>query len=418
MPLSITQAAPEITVPDAIRNLLENTTDMIYFKDLNSVFTLCSDSLTRHLTGGLEKSIVGLSDFDFFDHDCAFSYFEGEQQIIRTGTPILGKVESGVRDGINTWVFTSKLPLRDKAGKIIGTFGISRDITEQKLTEIELEKTNKQLVDASRQAGKAEVATNVIHNIGNVLTSLKVAISQSEELSSGMSIGRLNRVADLIDRHGSDANFFDEGQCGSHIPDYLRNLATSFESDNIHLKKELADIRRHLDHICAVVAQQQRHAIETKFVERVGLSELISDAVNIGGVSQQSHKIEIVRDFDEGLFVETDKHQVLQIVVNLIRNALHACLDCDSTAQRINISALNVEDDRFSISVADNGVGIAESNIAKLFTFGFTTREQGSGFGLHSCANTAKKLGGSLNVSSDGPGKGATFVLTLPGKLN
>ena len=233
-----------------------------------------------------------------------------------------------------------------------------------------------------------------------------------------MSIGRLNRVADLIDRHGSDANFFDEGQCGSHIPDYLRNLATSFESDNIHLKKELADIRRHLDHICAVVVQQQRHAIETKFVERVGLSELISDAVNIGGVSQQSHKIEIVRDFDEGLFVETDKHQVLQIVVNLIRNALHACLDCDSTAQRINISALNVEDDRFSISVADNGVGIAESNIAKLFTFGFTTREQGSGFGLHSCANTAKKLGGSLNVSSDGPGKGATFVLTLPGKLN
>ena len=404
---------------DQIRNLLENTSDMIYFKDLNSVFTLCSDSLTRRLTGSMDQSVIGKSDFDFFDPECARSFFESEQEIIRTGQPIVGQVEVEVRNGENTWVFTSKLPLRDVAGNIVGTFGISRDITEQKLTEIELQKTHEQLVEASRRAGKAEIATNVIHNVGNVLTSLKVAISQSEKLCSGMSFEKLDRVADLINRHGKEADFFEAGQRGSHIPDYLCKLANSLAKDRDKLKKELNDTRRHLDHISNIVAQQQRHATSSKVIEYVDLSVLISDAVKMSSGSLKNHSIEVIRDFEEGLIAQTDKHQVLQIVVNLIRNAKHACLDSNNHPHQIAISVRALkEKNTFSISVTDNGIGILEEDFAKLFTFGFTTREQGKGFGLHGSANTARELGGSLDVYSDGPGKGATFTLTLPGKLN
>lgn len=404
---------------DKVRNLLENTTDMIYFKDLDSVFTLCSDSLIRRLAGGVDESLIGKSDFDFYDPECAQRFYENEQEIIRTGKPTIGRVETEVRDGVNSWVFTSKLPLRDVDGHIIGTFGISRDITEQKRTEIELKKTNEQLVEASRRAGMAEIATNVIHNVGNVLTSLKVGISQSEELCSRFALDKLERVADLVDENGNDPAFFGDGQRGSHIPDYIRRLASSLAADRDKIKQELENTRRHLDHISNIVAQQQSHATSSKVIERVDLSALLSDAIQMSSSSLSSHNIEVTRHYSEGLVAETDKHQVLQIVVNLIRNAKHACLESDNLPREIGLSvSSNAETNQFSISVADNGIGIREEDFAKLFTFGFTTRDHGKGFGLHSSANTAQELGGSLEVQSEGPGKGATFVLTLPGKLN
>ena len=133
--------------------------------------------------------------------------------------------------------------------------------------------------------------------------------------------------------------------------------------------------------------------------------------------SLANHNIQIIRDFSDGMIVETDKHQVLQIIVNLIRNAKHACLESPNFPRRIGISASNTAGNSFCIAISDNGIGISPENIVKLFTYGFTTRQRGKGFGLHSCANVARELGGSIDVQSDGLGKGATFVLTLPGKL-
>lgn len=408
----------EADLRDKFRNLLRYTTDKIYFKDRNSTFTLCSDSLEKHLAQPGQESIVGKSDFDFYDFECATKFFDDEQEIMRTGQPIIGQVDTETRNGEITWMFSSKIPLRDADGNIIGTFGISRDITEQKQTELELSEANRQLVDASRRAGKAEIATQVIHNVGNVLTSIKVAVSESDKICSQQPFDKLERVADLIQTHADDECFFQEGQRGSHIPDYLRSLATSLEDDKAKLKKELADCKRHLEHMSMIVAQQQKHATAVQVIQRVDISQLVSDAIQMSSSSLKNHYIGVVRNFKDGMFVETDKHQVLQIIVNLIRNAKHACLDAGSGPRMITIAVEDSGDEQFTISVADNGVGVAEENLAKLFTYGFTTRKRGNGFGLHSCANTAKELQGSLSVHSDGVGKGSTFVLTLPGKLN
>ncbi|QEG21276.1 ATP-binding protein [Mariniblastus fucicola] len=400
-----------------IRNLLQRTEDLIYFKDLNSVITLCSDSMTVRFTGSSDESIVGKSDFDFFDRECAEKFFADEQEIIRTGKPIFGVVQTELRDGKTAWVSSSKLPLFDVEGKIIGTFGISRDITAQREMELELHKSNQKLVDASRRAGMAEIATNVLHNVGNVLTSVKISVSHSGDLCEGFAFDKIERVADLIEQHGTDEDFFAPESRGSHIPEFLRQLTKSFEAEQSKVRAELANCRRHLDHISTIVAQQQDYATASKVIERVDLSKLISDAITMSSSSLENHNIRVVRDFDEGLLVETDKHQILQIIVNLIRNAKHACLESESLPKQIMISASNIGQDRFSIRVSDNGIGIAKENILKLFTYGFTTRDKGKGFGLHSCANSARELGGSLAVKSEGLGKGATFVLTLPGKL-
>jgi len=397
-----------------ILNLLQTSEDLIYFKDTNSVFTLCSDSLTRRITGDLNKSLIGKSDFDLFDRESAEQFYRDEQEIIRTGKPVIGRQEKGN----DIWVLTSKYPLWDTEGKIVGTFGVSRDINEQKLTEFKLKETNQKLVEASRRAGMAEIATNVIHNVGNVLTSVKVAVAQSVEINDNLPLEKVGKVAELIEEHRADENFFKAGNRGSHIPQYLRELAKNLKSDQVEFRKELADTRRHLEHISQIVAQQQLHATALKVIERVNLSDLISDAILMSSSSLQKHKIDITCDFEDGLFVETDEHQVMQIIVNLIRNAKHACLESDTLPRGIKIFAANAASDQFTISVVDNGVGIAKENFAKLFNHGFTTREQGKGFGLHSSANSARELGGSLSFKSDGIDKGATFVLTLPGKLN
>jgi len=361
---------------DKFRNLMRYTTDMIYFKDRNSTFTLCSDSLEKHLAQPGQETIVGKSDFDFYDFECATKFFEDEQEIMQTGKPIIGQVDTETRNGENAWVFSSKIPLRDADGNIIGTFGISRDISEQKETERKLREVNQQLVDASRRAGKAEIATQVIHNVGNVLTSIKVALSESEQICNQQPFDKLERVADLIQSHATEENFFEEGQRGSLLPDYLRTLANSFEEDNTKLKNELADCKRHLEHMSMIVAQQQKHATAARVIERVDISLLVSDAIQMSSSSLKNHYIGVVRNFREGLFAETDKHQVLQIIVNLIRNAKHACLETASGPRMITINVENSGDNEFSITVADNGVGIAEENLAKLFTYGFTTGER------------------------------------------
>lgn len=412
-------ACDEAGLRDKFQSLLHYTADLIYFKDLNSVFTLCSDSLVERLTGSKQGVVVGKSDFDFFDIDCAEKFFEDEQEIIRTGEPLVGQEVEEICGGKSAWVFSTKIPLRDINGNITGTFGISRDISEQKENEVNLVQAHAHFVEASRRAGQAEIATNVIHNIGNVLTSIKVALAQSESISSELASGKLDRVADLIETHAEDSSFFEADQRGGHLPEYLRTIATAFSEDKRKLAKELSDCKRHLEHISNIVAQQQTHATGAGSMERVNVSELVADAIQMSSSSLARHNIRIQKNYPDEVFADTDKHQVLQIVVNLIRNAKHACQDSTNDPRCINIAVVaNHAKQQLAISVQDNGIGISQENIDKLFNYGFTTRKQGSGFGLHSSMSIAKELGGSLVARSEGLNQGATFTLTLPAKID
>ena len=125
------------------------------------------------------------------------------------------------------------------------------------------------------------------------------------------------------------------------------------------------------------------------------------------------HDVAIVRDYQVDLPVTVDKNKVLQILVNLIRNAKYACDESGRTDKSVTLRTTS-DGREVSIAVIDNGVGISAENLTKIFAHGFTTRKHGHGFGLHSGAIAAKELGGSLNASSDGAGKGATFELRIP----
>ncbi|HEV7923877.1 MAG TPA: PAS domain-containing protein, partial [Verrucomicrobiae bacterium] len=163
---------------DLLRTLLDNSPDKIYFKDALSKYLRLSKSTCEQL-GVPAEGIIGKTDFDFYDEDYANGSFADEQTILGTGTPLLGKIERevGQNTDVGRWMLTSKIPLRDVDGRIIGTFGISKDITAMKEAEAKLEAVHKQLLDTSRLTGMAEVATSVLHNVGNVLNSVGVSVT-------------------------------------------------------------------------------------------------------------------------------------------------------------------------------------------------------------------------------------------------
>jgi len=308
---------------------------------------------------------------------------------------------------------TTKMPLRGLDGDIIGTFGISKDLTQQKEFEVELEKTNKQLVHASRHAGMAEVATNVLHNVGNVLNSVNTSFSQVQEITSRTNLENIDKLADIIDENAQTPNFLQEDPRGKQVSSYLKKFASQMTKDRATIEKELTSTKRHLEHIKTIVAMQQQFATSSQMIEETNLCELLEDAVSISSSSLIRHNINLVREYSEDISVSVDRHQVLQILVNLIRNAKHACQAADRPDLQIKISVSQSEETT-SISITDNGIGIAPENLLNLFNHGFTTKKNGHGFGLHSGANCAKSMGGSLVASSEGLGHGATFTLSLP----
>ena len=397
--------------------LMENADELIYFKDLQSRFVWCSAAQVRwfHNCESLDD-IIGKTDHDFFSVEHADKALEDEQEIIRTGEPITGKVEKETwPDGRVTWVLTNKMPFRNEEGEIIGTFGISKDITEIKASEFKVEQLHKQVVTASRQAGMAEVATSVLHNIGNVLNSVNVSCSMISERISGSRISSVPKVAELLKAKADDLPaFFASGSAGEKIPDYLDQLAQQLQSEQKEVLHEAKMLAENIQHIKEVIAMQQDTARTLGLVETLPVADLVEDALRLNLGAVERHGIDLAREYAEVPAISVEKNKVLQILVNLIRNAKYACDDSGRTDKLITIRIEPGEVDTVLISVEDNGVGIPKENFTRIFNHGFTTRKEGHGFGLHSGALAAKELGGSIHVFSEGSGCGAVFTLELP----
>jgi signal transduction histidine kinase len=134
--------------------------------------------------------------------------------------------------------------------------------------------------------------------------------------------------------------------------------------------------------------------------------------INAGNLAQFG--IRIKRDYADQIDeINIEKHKLLQILINLISNARHACRGSNRNDKEITLQ-IKQEDGKLKMSVHDNGIGIAPENLTRIFSHGFTTRKDGHGFGLHSGALAASQLGGRLTVRSDGRGCGACFTVELP----
>jgi PAS domain S-box-containing protein len=293
---------------------------------------------------------------------------------------------------------------------------IIHDITERKRAEEKLKKTQGELLHASRLAGMAEVATGVLHNVGNVLNSVNVSTSLVSDQLKQSKIANLARAAALMREHSSDLGaYLTHDPKGQRLPLYLSQLAEYLIQEQAVLLKELGLLRKNVEHIRDIVATQQGYAKVTAAIEVVRATDLVEDALRMNMDSLERHSVQVIRDYAPEHLpeIKVAKHKVLQILVNLIRNAEYACDESGRTDKRVTVCVTN-GGDHLRISVIDNGVGIPPENLPRIFTHGFTTRKNGHGFGLHSSVFATREIGAALRAHSEGPGQGATFTLELP----
>jgi len=299
-------------------------------------------------------------------------------------------------------------------GQTLGAVAVIQDTTERKRQEMELERVHKELITASREAGMAEVATNVLHNVGNILNSVNISASLVAERLRQSKAGGVSRLAALLKEHGAQlGQFISEDERGKRVPEYLAALGEQLQADERAALDELSLLRENLEHIKDTVTMQQSYAKLCGVTETVAVVDLVEDSLRLNAGAFVRHGVTLQREFSEVPKINVDKHKVLQILVNLVRNAKYACDDSGRADKRIT---LKVEPAPLGVRIAviDNGIGIPPENMSRLFRHGFTTRASGHGFGLHSGAIAAQELGGALRAESEGAGRGAAFILELP----
>jgi len=292
---------------------------------------------------------------------------------------------------------------------------VLRDMTERRQVEQRLGELQRQHLESARRAGMADIATSVLHNVGNVLNSVNVSASLICDRLKRSAMTDFKRAAHLIREHLDDtADYIANDPRGRHLPRFLVELSGKMTDDEQAILDEVQNLSKGIEHIKEVVSLQQSYTGKTGFVEEVSIEALLDDAIRINAASNGRHRIDFIREFSNLPKAEIDKHKFLQIVINLLSNARNAVIESDELKRQITTRARCSEGGQLAVEVSDNGVGIAAENLTRIFSHGFTTRKAGHGFGLHSAANLAREMGGRLTVTSEGLGCGATFVLNLP----
>ncbi|MFW0757959.1 DAHL domain-containing protein [Pseudomonas sp. H11T01] len=294
---------------------------------------------------------------------------------------------------------------------------VSNEGLEQRVEERtrELKDTQSELLDTARQAGMAEIATNVLHNVGNVLNSVNISADLvTRKLRTSKALG-LGKAMQLINEHSHDlGEFITRDEKGKLLPGYLNQLVDAIAVEQQSITEELALLSKSVDHIKDIVATQQSYAGASSLLEPLHVSDLFEDALRMNFGALTRHHVKVVKDYSDVPRVMGDKHRLLLILINLISNAKYAMSDLSDRPRQMTLGVKVVDNATLQVSVKDEGEGIAPENMTRIFAHGFTTRKEGHGFGLHSCALAAIEMNGHLTAHSDGPGKGALFTLQIP----
>ena len=292
---------------------------------------------------------------------------------------------------------------------------LRKEIEQRKRIQAEIDVVHRELVDASRRAGQAEVATSVLHNVGNVLNSVNTSAAVVTSLMRDIPGDGISKCADLLHEHRDGlADFLSRDNRAASVINYLRSLDKHLAARQATILSELQGLSQNIEHINQIVAMQQSYASVSGVVEFQSLAALVEDAIHLHAAGLKRHDVRVVREYEELPDILIDKHKVLQILVNLISNARHALCDESVPHRLLTVGIHRNGGGLVHVSVSDSGVGIDAANLTRIFAHGFTTRKGGHGFGLHSGALAAREMGGSLRAESGGLGKGATFTLGLP----
>jgi signal transduction histidine kinase len=296
--------------------------------------------------------------------------------------------------------------------------GVLKDISQRHAqAEVQM-RAHRQQVEAAHEAGKAEIAKSVLHNIGNVLTSLNVSAKLHVEklaASRGTNLGKAARLLKENEEHL--AKFIKESPQGRRLPAYLISVSEHLAEESRQLYMDAMGMVQHIEHMRDVIALQQVHGRASQIEEAVDLAGLFDQSLALEGDVLRDHDIQIERNFADMPPVMLPKNLMLQVLVNLMSNARHAISAAGVKQRRIILSISQPQPGVAALAVQDTGCGISRNNLQRIFTHGFTTRKEGNGFGLHHAGLLVEEIGGKLQAWSEGEGHGACFTLEFPAKF-
>lgn len=452
--------------------LMENLPDVIYFKDKESKIIRCSKSHAKLFKLNSPEEMIGKTDFDYFTYEHASEAYEDEQNIIKTGKPILNKVEKETHpDGSITWAITNKLPLYDKDGNIIGTFGISKDITERYNMEQEIKRKNELL---KMQEEELRIQKEELEQINEELNKINTDLEEKNEEIKQQALLLEQQKEELI-KLNSDLSLtniiLEERQ--QQIEEQAEKLKQQTEELHkqqrklLEMNNELRKLNATKDKFFSIIAHDIKNPFHTilgfsellflkynnlseekrkKYIETIYLSsvqlykllenllqwsrsqlgfievnkepinvkELIESNLIIFKEQYEKKKINIFSKIPDKLTVFGDINLLNTVVRNLISNAIKFTENGE-----IVITAKEEENNLVSISFKDSGIGIPEEKVKTLFDLASvksvpgTRGETGTGLGLILCKEFIEKMNGRIEVYSK-EGQGTDFIIFLP----
>lgn len=318
------------------------------------------------------------------------------------------------KSGDFCWFQIAGQPVIEPDKPITKATGIVRDIQNRKKYEEAVKQLNSQLVTSARRAGMADVATSILHNVGNILNSVNVSMGLIREYAEHSYQQKLRAAESLLEKNITHlTEYITSDERGKLLPTYLLSLSNELENNQKIILEELDNLQCKIIMIKDITIAQRSFSGITGLVEEVDVMEQIDLAIKMCSADLESQHIEVIKSTMDNYTLKTDRTKLLQILINLIHNAKDALIESTTQNKKLIIEVKKIKND-IEIFIQDNGIGILSEHVDKIFSLGFTTKETGHGFGLHGSAISANELGGTIRAESGGHSKGATFILTLP----
>ena len=395
-------------------SLMDNMPDAIYFKDKESKFLRVSKYMvSKHLAehpGATVNDLLGKSDIDLKDDDHAREAYRDEQEIQKTKKPKIDYIEKEIKtNGTEAWVTTSKLPLINTHGEVVGTFGISRDITN--LKKLEQAQHEAQLDKAVAQ-GKFEIASDVMHDIGNAVVGFGSYLTRIKRMQEQNNPENLKNLVRFFEEQ-KEAISSAIGQAKADaVIKMLSGISQTQHVNQEEITKSINEQLNIISNIEEILNIQRQYITGRESQERkpVNLKNIINDSLSMLFASIDKTSVDISLNIADDLPpIKGDRTKLMQLLLHIVKNSIEA-IEKNTTEKNICINAYT-EENWLIVKVKDNGIGFDNINAAQFFKRGFTTKTNGAGQSLYNCKTIIESHEGSIDIISDGPGKGAQTTI-------
>jgi PAS domain S-box-containing protein len=387
-------------------SLMDNMPDAIYFKDLECKFIRVSKHMVNKF-GTTHTDIIGKSDFDFHKNGKAVQAFKDEQEIMQTMVPKIDYIEKSIQEnGADRWVSSTKMPLINTRGELVGTFGMSRDVTEVKRLE---EESQAAVLDKAVAQGKFEIASDVMHDIGNAVVGFGAYLTRIRRMQEKDNPENLRNLAMFFEENKpAIITAIGEAKAGAVIK-MLAGIALTQRSNHEEVNKSIVEQFNIITHIQEILDIQRQYITGHESQERkpVNLRNIVNESLAMLFATIDKKAIAVSLEIADDLpIIKGDRTKLTQVMLNVFRNSIEA-IDKAAEEKTISVSALVVEGE-LVIRVRDSGKGFDKSLSGQLFNKDFTTKDSTTGMGLYGCRTILDTHEATIAMTSEGEGKGAT----------